>query len=410
MIDSEVRFAPPRRGRGSVSGRGSDATVGAGIRVRPTPSTSIDGRIEGLGSEGHELSAEDRGFFEPRFGHDFSRVRVHHDSRAGALAHDLSARAFTLRRHVVFAPGHFAPNTASGRRLLAHELAHVVQGSRDPHSTIIRRAVIDPSVRVPARRRVIAGALRRVPFVVASALSVLGRLRSGTATARQRRALRESFGIDVGDPDSARHIARIARGFEQARDRLRAPTTLISVIRNRAFLDAWGYAPIGEERAPYDTEIRVGTAFFRASPRNPRFASTMRRCASPPGDQGLLRALTLIHEVLHWINGPGHMTTGRTTPTPRLQLGPGSVFGPRRSPRSPSLLGGSQTGPTRPSRFGFGLGGLTLEPNLGPSSVLAPSPAPTRDVLILNPYRYEMFVLWIRCGEDAAAYSQGVQP
>jgi hypothetical protein len=64
---------------------------------------------------------------EGRFGHDFSRVRVHTEEKAGNAADRLNARAFTVGHHVVFAPGQYAPATDEGNRLLHHELAHVVQ-------------------------------------------------------------------------------------------------------------------------------------------------------------------------------------------------------------------------------------------------------------------------------------------
>ncbi|MEJ2404028.1 MAG: DUF4157 domain-containing protein [Candidatus Thiodiazotropha sp.] len=70
-----------------------------------------------------------RAFFEPRFGHDFSRVRVHHDPAAAASAEEVAAHAYTVGHHVVFNRGQYAPDTHGGRELLAHELAHVVQQS-----------------------------------------------------------------------------------------------------------------------------------------------------------------------------------------------------------------------------------------------------------------------------------------
>ena len=76
---------------------------------------------------GESLAPEMRAFFEPRFGHDFSRVRIHRDATAAASAHDVAAHAYTVGHHVVFANGRFAPEGAGGRLLLAHELAHVVQ-------------------------------------------------------------------------------------------------------------------------------------------------------------------------------------------------------------------------------------------------------------------------------------------
>ncbi len=64
---------------------------------------------------------------EPRFGHDFSQVRIHTDERAAETARAVNALAYTVGRDVVFGAGQYAPQTDEGRRLLAHELTHVVQ-------------------------------------------------------------------------------------------------------------------------------------------------------------------------------------------------------------------------------------------------------------------------------------------
>ena len=80
-----------------------------------------------LASPGQPLEAGTRAFFEPRFGHDFSHVRVHTDARAGESARAVGALAYTVGHHVVFAPDRFAPGSASGRWLVAHELTHVLQ-------------------------------------------------------------------------------------------------------------------------------------------------------------------------------------------------------------------------------------------------------------------------------------------
>ena len=73
------------------------------------------------------LPQEVRSFFEPRFGHDFSRVRVHADGRAAEAARVLGTRAYTLGRDIVFGSGEYTPGTMEGQQVLAHELAHVVQ-------------------------------------------------------------------------------------------------------------------------------------------------------------------------------------------------------------------------------------------------------------------------------------------
>lgn len=80
-----------------------------------------------LGSGGRPLDAETRATMESRFGRSFADVRVHTDSHAAASAHDISAAAYTAGTHIVFGAGRFEPDTAQGRRLLAHELAHVAQ-------------------------------------------------------------------------------------------------------------------------------------------------------------------------------------------------------------------------------------------------------------------------------------------
>ena len=79
---------------------------------------------------GQALDAATQNYFSSRFGHDFSSVRVHSNERAASAADSLSALAYTMGPHVVFGRGQFAPSTERGRRLLGHELAHVVQQSR----------------------------------------------------------------------------------------------------------------------------------------------------------------------------------------------------------------------------------------------------------------------------------------
>lgn len=82
---------------------------------------------------GRPLAAEDRGFFEPRFGHDFAKVRVHTPANPAETG---GARAWTVGNDVAFAPGQYAPGTEAGRRLLAHELTHVVQRSASGASPV----------------------------------------------------------------------------------------------------------------------------------------------------------------------------------------------------------------------------------------------------------------------------------
>jgi hypothetical protein len=82
-----------------------------------------------LAAPGATLDQATRRDMEDRFGRDFSRVRVHHDGPAAQSAREVHAKAYTVGDHVVFGQGQFAPGTEAGRRLLAHELTHVVQQS-----------------------------------------------------------------------------------------------------------------------------------------------------------------------------------------------------------------------------------------------------------------------------------------
>jgi hypothetical protein len=76
------------------------------------------------------LDAQTRAYFEPRFGHDFSKVRVHTDTEAAMSAHAVNALAYTVGHHVVFATNRYNAATPGGLRLLAHELTHVAQQER----------------------------------------------------------------------------------------------------------------------------------------------------------------------------------------------------------------------------------------------------------------------------------------
>jgi hypothetical protein len=96
-------------------------------QAAPQMSPDLSAQIASLRGGGTPLSREARAFMEPRFGYDFSQVRVHTGPRAAETAQALNARAFTLGHDIAFGSGEYSPGTDAGRRLLAHELMHVVQ-------------------------------------------------------------------------------------------------------------------------------------------------------------------------------------------------------------------------------------------------------------------------------------------
>ncbi len=95
-----------------------------------TTTPEMESSITTLKGGGRALAESERKFFEPRFGYNFSQVRLHTDTRAAASAVALNAQAYTYGHDIVFGAGRYQPNTAQGRRLLAHELTHVIQGSK----------------------------------------------------------------------------------------------------------------------------------------------------------------------------------------------------------------------------------------------------------------------------------------
>ncbi|RLC95497.1 MAG: hypothetical protein DRI39_00045 [Chloroflexi bacterium] len=103
-------------------------------------SSDIENRIEAARGSGQQLPESVRASFEPVYGHDFNGVRVHADAEANALARQLSARAFTTGRDIFFREGEYRPGSDDGKKLIAHELTHVVQQSAStPAGGVARR-------------------------------------------------------------------------------------------------------------------------------------------------------------------------------------------------------------------------------------------------------------------------------
>jgi len=104
-------------------------STGAAAEV-PKVTPEIESRIHGLTRAGQPLPHAERQFFEPRFGQDLGSVRLQSGPSASALAREVKARAFTLGNTIVLGAGEDSPGTEAGRRLLAHELTHVVQQTK----------------------------------------------------------------------------------------------------------------------------------------------------------------------------------------------------------------------------------------------------------------------------------------
>ncbi|PID86946.1 MAG: hypothetical protein CSB13_01865 [Chloroflexi bacterium] len=99
---------------------------------------SLSNKITSL-QGGQQLSPLQRDFYESRLGADLSRVRLHTNDKASALAESIQAKAFTLNQDIVFAKEHYQPHTQQGRHLIAHELTHVLQQTCGNGKTTIQR-------------------------------------------------------------------------------------------------------------------------------------------------------------------------------------------------------------------------------------------------------------------------------
>jgi outer membrane protein OmpA-like peptidoglycan-associated protein len=126
--------------------RKRDASGAAAEGKVPTVPGSVR---RALNAPGQALGSDVRTFFEARFGRDFSGVRVHSDAAAARSARDVAAQAYTVGTDIVFGAGRFSPATHEGKRLLAHELTHVVQqGGAPPLGS--SRAGDSPPPAIPA--------------------------------------------------------------------------------------------------------------------------------------------------------------------------------------------------------------------------------------------------------------------
>jgi hypothetical protein len=103
------------------------------------PETAPPAVHETLRSAGEPLEGAARTVMEERFGHDFSRVRIHAGDIATRSAHEVGARAYTVGHHVVFGAGEYAPATTPGLALIAHELTHVIQQRAEGESRSLQR-------------------------------------------------------------------------------------------------------------------------------------------------------------------------------------------------------------------------------------------------------------------------------
>lgn len=132
-------------GKPATSGEQCEACKKQGTKLQRSSTSSPENASappivhDVLNSAGRPLDAATRQFMEPRFGHDFSNVRIHTGPQAAESARAVNALAYTVGHNVVFGSGQYAPATQAGRQLLAHELAHTVQQESQAPAQLSRK-------------------------------------------------------------------------------------------------------------------------------------------------------------------------------------------------------------------------------------------------------------------------------
>jgi hypothetical protein len=111
------------------------AAAGAGADSNQPP--SLGSQINHLSGKGGPLPDGTQTFFESRFNYDFGDVRIHTDSQSQEMAQSINAKAFTFGNDIVFGKSEFQPETAEGKKLIAHELTHVMQQDGGIHRNAV---------------------------------------------------------------------------------------------------------------------------------------------------------------------------------------------------------------------------------------------------------------------------------
>ena len=134
LFGDQFKYKLPGEEKKKEDGAAVQRKASSGNAVETAP-PAVD---KTLRASGQTLDKGTRSDMETRFGHDFSQVRIHTDAEAAASARAVNASAYTVGRDIVFGTGQFSPGSHEGRRLLAHELAHVIQQGAAPNAGFLQ--------------------------------------------------------------------------------------------------------------------------------------------------------------------------------------------------------------------------------------------------------------------------------
>jgi hypothetical protein len=234
---------------------GNDGIRDAGwLSAGPGHAGSGGTSSELLGGAGRSLESSLRAFFEPRFGFDFSRVRIFSDEQAAKGAQSIGALAYTAGPNIAFSGGRYQPGTAEGLRLLAHELTHVAQQG---YAAMDGRGAKVVTRRAPAIQRdtPAGGTQQNIP---PGATSQGGPL-SVTARYDPANASREEVVQALTDYLNEELALQRARGLDVLKERVRLP--VLKLFQDNRDGRSWFESRLSEKTSlgtPEDLAAEVG--------------------------------------------------------------------------------------------------------------------------------------------------------
>ncbi len=199
MTPARTAAGPSAAPKASAPAARTAATAAAPAAAQASDGPAQLSRLQASLTGGRGLPPSTRQRMEAGFGRSFADVRVHTDAAAAAGTRDLQAEAFTVGGNIAFAPGQFRPGTAAGDRLIAHELAHVVQQRGSGGAVQAKSPLSSPgeAAEAAADRAAEAVVAGRPAAIAAGGLSLRGRI---MRRARAGVALRSSSALSLAPP------------------------------------------------------------------------------------------------------------------------------------------------------------------------------------------------------------------
>ena len=355
--DADVGTGVASRGDPGSRPASEGSRLGPSLKIGEAGATNdAPGAELALGS-GRPLERPVRDFMESRFFRDFDRVRVHTDTAAAVSAHSLGAMAFTTGRDIVFAEGRYRPATGEGRKLLAHELTHVLQheeGTGAGPLPAVRRTIdaahssITPAAVKPLSNQEITeqiGLVRAQLATIAPTSPEFATLQTNERLLQEEQVLRgveqKAPAAGTAESDLDQRVARFKQTVLQTAI-VRLTLNQQNLERRRAFLTS-KLTPLQVQQESLGT---VAADLEQTAVRNQAYwtfnewagePSARRRWVLEHQIKGQYRACTGCHlmlraDELDKIDPIG----GLAALTPAQRLGGMAGIGPARIPTSPS--------------------------------------------------------------------------